>query len=619
MIAVIDTNRLTKLDSGLMDSFLLTESDCSDEDFAGFNSDDIQVATDRLAGQHDISESESDLEITTDADSDSESERETDDEDTSDLSSGDDVPNLGEHPVQWTENFQQFNVPPFTRASGPNLPANWDYHSSPRQYFQLFFTDELLHNIVRFTNDYARLWILRKRTTQPNYEDKEWAFDGSDNITYDELCAYLGCNIIMSVNPYRQLKHVFSSDPYLGNSGIRNVFTLKRFTKIGHYFCVSDKSVEPPRDSDSYDKLYKIRPVIEQLNHLFPKYYKYTSHMALDESSVKTQSRDGMKMFMKNKPAKFGFRLWSICASLTPERPYLFRFEPYLGKKLTKVSRHGLYFDVVNRLTHNMRGSNARIFTDSAYSSCKLFLFLQKHKIFATGTVRHNSKGLHPYVKSPPKNMVRGDFKIFQNAENRNLTCCVWKDTKAVRFISTQCDPRIRCSALRRISGEYHRIHQPLIASNYSSHYKAVDQFDFLATKYCIARRSYRPWLYLYNFCTQAAIVNSYILYMQTNSEQKPKNFTQSDFRLLLGKQLISGYTCRKVQPIYQPLFVGPDITTENLVNHENCKIATARGRTCRYHKQKWGNSKRTIFGCNACRVFLCKECHYPWHQSIQN
>ena len=47
--------------------------------------------------------------------------------------------------------------------------------------------------------------------------------------------AYVGCNIIMSVNPYRQLKHMFLSDPYLANSGIRNVFTLKRFTKIGHY------------------------------------------------------------------------------------------------------------------------------------------------------------------------------------------------------------------------------------------------------------------------------------------------------------------------------------------------------------------------------------------------
>ena len=192
---------------------MFADSDSSDEDFGGFNTDDIQVATDRLAGQHNTSESESSLDITTDAesdlDSDSESDRETDNQDTSDLSSDDDVPNLGENPVQWTEQLQQINVPPFTRASGPKLPSNWNPYSSPRQYFQLFFTDELLHNIVGFTNQYVRLWILKKRTTQPNYVDKEWAFDGSDNITYDELCAYLGCNIIVSVNPYRQLKHVF--------------------------------------------------------------------------------------------------------------------------------------------------------------------------------------------------------------------------------------------------------------------------------------------------------------------------------------------------------------------------------------------------------------------------
>ena len=177
--------------------------------------------------------------------------------------------------------------------------------------------------------------------SQPNYVDNEWAFDGSDDITYEELCAYLGCNIIMSVNPYRQLKHLFSSDPYLANSGIRNVFTLKRFSKIGHYFCIYDKSMEPPRDSDSYDKLYKIRPIIEQLNHLFPKYYRFTCHMAIDESSVKTKSKDAMHQFMANKPCRFGFRIWSHCSSTNPQRPYLFQFEPYLGKKYTKSVNMG--------------------------------------------------------------------------------------------------------------------------------------------------------------------------------------------------------------------------------------------------------------------------------------
>ena len=127
---------------------MFTDSDSS-EDFHGFNTDDIQVATDRLAGQHDTSKSESNLDITTD--SDSESDRETDNQDTLDLSSDDDVPNLGENPIQWTEQLQ-INVPPFTCASGPKLPSNWNPHSSPCEYFQLFFTDELLHNIVSRDN-----------------------------------------------------------------------------------------------------------------------------------------------------------------------------------------------------------------------------------------------------------------------------------------------------------------------------------------------------------------------------------------------------------------------------------------------------------------------------------
>ena len=123
----------------------------------------------------------------------------------------------------------------------------------------------------------------------------------------------------------------------MSNSGIRNVFTLKRFTKINNYFCVSDKLCEPPKDSPNYDKLYKVRPVLEQMNHLFPHYYKFSSHQSIDELMVKTKSRDSMRNFCPNKPSKFGFKIWSRCDSAFAQRPYLFQFEPYLGKKCTKI------------------------------------------------------------------------------------------------------------------------------------------------------------------------------------------------------------------------------------------------------------------------------------------
>ena len=159
------------------------------------------------------------------------------------------------------------------------------------------------------------------------------------------------------------------------------------------------------------------------------------------------------------------------------------------------------------------------------------------------------------------------------------------------------------------------RINQPLIAHKYANCYKSVDYFDFATSKYQIARRSYRSWIYIHSWVIQASIVNAYILYTATNTDPKPKKFLQSDFRIILGKQLINGFSCRKLQPSYEPIFVGPDVTTTHILNHENSRLNSTCGRNCHLHKKKFGISKRTVFGCRICQVHLCKECHFSWHK----
>ena len=51
--------------------------------------------------------------------------------------------------------------------------------------------------------------------------------------------------------------------------------------------------------------------------------------------------------------------------------------------------------------------------------------------------------------------MPRGSQRIFQDQNDRFLTCCLWFDTKPVRFISTEADPTVTCGALRRVGGQY--------------------------------------------------------------------------------------------------------------------------------------------------------------------
>ena len=201
-----------------------------------------------------------------------------------------------------------------------------------------------------------------------------------------------------------------------------------------------------------------------------------------------------------------------------------------------------------------------------------------------TSTVRWNSVGLHPFVKEPPKKMTRGAHKTFQDINNHDLTCTVWKDTKAVCFLSTETNPTVVSFALHRVASLYMRINQPLVASKYADNYKSVDFFDFAITKYQLAHRSYMSWIYL-----------SY------------------------WKQLINGYSCRKVKPTYKPLYVGPDITGTQILDHENSRLNSLRGRNCHYHRKRYRCGKRTVFGCRICQIYLCKECHFSWHDANKN
>ena len=178
--------------------------------------------------------------------------------------------------------------------------------------------------------------------------------------------------------------------------------------------------------------------------------------------------KDEAKQYLPNKPNKWGWKVWSCCDSDSADKPYLLSFIPYLGKKHTKVSRNGLFYEVVQELTKPMRGSCVRLYTDSAYSSLKTFLYLKKHNIFSTGTCQQNIIGLHPSIKNALKCMPRGTHRIFQDENDKFLTCCLWFDTKPVRFISTEADPTILCAALHWIRAQYEHISQPSVASKYA-------------------------------------------------------------------------------------------------------------------------------------------------------
>lgn len=87
----------------------------------------------------------------------------------------------------------------------------------------------------------------------------------------------------------------WSADEIFYNPRIANVMTQKRFLNILRYIHLNDNSVMPQRGSPTFDKLYKIRPMINYLNEAFLKHFSPDKHLSCDENMVAFKGRSGIK------------------------------------------------------------------------------------------------------------------------------------------------------------------------------------------------------------------------------------------------------------------------------------------------------------------------------------
>ena len=110
---------------------------------------------------------------------------------------------------------------------------------------------------------------------------------------------------------------------------------------------------------------------------------------AIDESMIKCKSRLPYIIYQPQKPVQHGIQVF--VRSNSPSG-YVQQFQIYVGSKMTKTSRNGLYFDVVDSLMKPLCGTYARIYFDNAYTSIPILQNLQNHQILACGTLRSNRK-----------------------------------------------------------------------------------------------------------------------------------------------------------------------------------------------------------------------------------
>lgn len=450
-----------------------------------------------------------------------------------------------------------------------------------------------MHTLVTETNRFAK---------QKNR--KHWK-----ELTIDELRAYFGILLLMSTNPRHQMYLYWSSDSFFNCPEISRVMSFRRFQNIMNCLHINDLSKEKKKGEDGYDRLSRVRPLIQALNASFKRQYTPSSHQSIDESMVRFKGRSSLKQYLPMKPIKRGYKVWCRADSQTG---YLIDFQVYEGKAADRPASMGLGEHVVLSLLDGVE-PGTQLYFDNFFTSTRLMEALKEKEILAVGTVRTNRKNLPEEIRHDNK-LQKGDY-IWRT--KGSITAYQWKDTKNVHALSNFHHPNDTADVVRKLAnGSSVSVQCPKAISDYNTWMGGVDRFDQRRNAYPADRRSKKSWYRIFYFLLDAAVVNAFLQMKEDNQ------MSYLWFRLVLGRQLINGqtfkgsnnrpYKANKKGTKNGQKMVGVQDEVRFLGDgHHPQKVA--KRRRCRWCSSA-KKEARTNFLCSACNVPLCATCFGPFH-----
>ncbi|XP_063050427.1 piggyBac transposable element-derived protein 4-like [Engraulis encrasicolus] len=516
-------------------------------------------------------------------------------------------------------NTKDVEPPPFIfrpkRTPGPQLEPQMDYR--PLDLFQLFFSKEVVKTLCKHTNLYAARKTAEGRRMK-------WV-----DVEVDEMYRYLSLIIYQGLVKTSCLHDPWRKDRLYRLPFPHSVMTGKRYHAISASLHMSDPAVDAENDKmkgqPGYEALCRLQPLHDDILTACRAYFHPRQNLSVDERMVASKARIRFKQYIKNKPTKWGFKLFVLADS---SNGYTCDFSIY-GGKTRATSGQGLGFDAVVNLLHvPSLGTGYNVYVDNFYTSSKLFLHLRAMSYGACGTMRQNLRDIpQTQTNALPRNAARGDMRWIRDGP---LLFVKWKDARDVAMCSTIHKAWGGQTAQRRIkdkdSGKWlaHQVPVPEPITEYNKFMGGVDLSDALIKYYSVTQKTMRWYMKLFLHFLDIAVVNSFILYKEMALARGEKNPPkQKAFREDLCRQL-ADYG-KLLAPESEPPLAAlphraedkkllrcfPVPTVETLCPDPTWKSTKGR-RKCVLCK------KQTIYKCRSCDVALClivdRLCFTAWH-----
>jgi hypothetical protein len=363
-----------------------------------------------------------------------------------------------------------FNHVPFQEPVGPAILL--DSTATALDFFNLTFGNDVMDLLVQQTNIYA--------SHNPPHERYKW-----QDTTIDEMYLFLGIVIAMGVHRLPFYTDYWSSDCLLGVPGITKGMPLDRFKVLLRCLHLNDNTTAVPRGEDGYNRLHKLRPMIDQLRHTWKTIYHPPREVAIDEAMIGFKGRHVMKQYMPMKPQKRGYKAWARCCS----NGFMSDCDIYCGAQ-GQSTETNLSSAVVLHLAQPLFGKGHFVFYDNYFSSVELRKELLRHNTYSCGTARPNLKQYPAVLKDVLLERGQHKSQVLDGVE-----CFVWKDKKNIHFIQNVCQPDEMDQVMRRNKdGSRSAVPCPLSVKLYNHKMGGVDLADSKRKVYSCSMKSKKWW-----------------------------------------------------------------------------------------------------------------------------
>lgn len=461
----------------------------------------------------------------------------------------------------------------------------------------LFITEDILHKIVDCTNKKIESMCIKYKHCKRRRDSRTlFTISFINKTTIKELKAFLGLLYLQSIfkSNHEDIRSMWCTDG-TGRDIFRCTMSLPRFAFLLSCLRFDDETTRKNRVS--INKLAPISEIFDLFVANCKENYIPGEYLTIDEMLVPFRGRCGFRMYIPNKPAKYGIKVQVLADSKTH---YMCNAEVYTGAKPLKPAKNLLPnpTQVVLRLVEYLPvNSNRNITADNWYSAIETVNELRKRNFTYVGTLRKNKRQIPPEFQANRKREISSSIFGFQGGIT--LVSHVPKQGKSVILISS----------MHHTNTVNRNTKKPDIIHFYNETKAGVDALDEKCAVYSTSRRTRRWPMALFHSILNIAGVNSRVVY-----EASPlgKKISRYAFIKQVGLALCEPYMherlCNQKVPRNLRLLIA-NILKVKIPIETQCteRIPTSKRKRCFFCPSK--SDKKTATLCDTCKKPICTTC----------